>query len=109
MSLRRFLPKNRNTEPARSSLENDRPPTYPSNITDSADSLNDRMRALSGSDSVTLVSDKIESSLTDTLGVAETSEVATPRRFSKRLSGKFKFHPSLLICVNFVSILPDLC
>ena len=59
-----------------------------------ASSLNDRMRALSaGSDSVTLP-DEIESSLalTDTFG-AETSKVATPRRYSKRPSGKFKFSP----------------
>ena len=97
MSLRRFLPTNRNadSEAAQSSLENDRPlapTTYTSNAIDSANSLNDRMRALSGSDSVALP-DKIESSLTDTLGIAKTSEVATPRRYSKRLSGKCKFPP----------------
>ena len=89
MSLRRFLPTNRNTEAARSSLESDRPPTYTSNVADDADSLNDRMRALSGSDSVTVtLPNEIESSLTD--GVAETSEKATPR-YSKHPSGKFKF------------------
>ena len=51
--------------------------------------------------------DETESSLTDTLAVAETLEVATSK-YSKRLSGKFKFFP-VLICVNFVSILPDIC
>ena len=99
MSLRRLLPTNRNAEADRSSLENDRTPAYTSNVTaapthtDGADSPNDRMRAqnvivpvLSGIDSV----DETESSLTDTLSVAETSGVATPR-YSKRLSGKFMF------------------
>ena len=41
--------------------------------------------------------------VTDTLGA-----VATPR-YSKRSSGRFKFSLPLLISVNFVSILPDLC
>ena len=48
-----------------------------------------------------------ESSPTDTLDMAETSEIASPN-YSKRLSGEFKFS-SILIYVNFVSILPDLC
>ena len=47
-----------------------------------------------------------ETSLTRTLSVAETSEMATPS-YSKRPFGKIKF--PLLICVNFVSILQDLC
>ena len=96
MSLRRFLPKYHNTGAARSSLKNDRPSSYTSNVAHGANILNDRMRALSVSDSesasVTLL-DKVESSLTDTFGIAETSEVATPRRYSKRPSGKFKFFP----------------
>ena len=93
MSLRRYL-TNRNAEPeaARSSLENDRPPTtYTSIVTDSGDSLNDRMRTLSGSDSVTLLPDE-----TETLRTTDTSEseVATPSpRYSKRPSGEFKFSP----------------
>ena len=85
MSLRHFLPTNRNAE---SSLENHRTPTYTSNITTApthtagADSLDDRMRALnvrvpvlSGHDSV----DETESSVTDTLGIA------TPRYSKRRL------------------------
>ena len=48
-----------------------------------------------------------EFSLEDTLGVAETSKLA-PSKYSKRASGKFKFSP-ILICVNIVSILPNLC
>ena len=93
MSLRRFLPKNRKTEAAQSSLQNDRQPTYTSNVqvNDSADSdsLSNRMRALSGSDAVSAtLFDETESSLTDTLGVAETSEKATLRsNYSKRPSG----------------------
>ena len=139
MSLRRFLSTNRKTDAARSSLENDRPPAYTPNVTDGVDGLNE-MRALSGSDSVTVPthtdganslndrtralslagSDSVtltlpdetvtNSSFTDTPGVADTSEKATPSpRYSKRLSGIFKFSPPLLICVNFVSILPDIC
>ena len=101
MSLRRFLPKNRNTEAAQSSLKNNGPLSYTSNVPDGADSLNDRMRALSaGSDSVTLP-DEIESSLalTDTFG-AETSKVATPR-YSKLPSGKFKFSSLFILLVYF--------
>ena len=72
--------------------------TYTSNVTTAP------TRTLSGRDP-----DETESSLTDTFKVAETSEVATPKyRYSKRPFGKFKFSP-ILICVNFVSILPDLC
>ena len=70
MSLRRFLSTNRNAKTALA-LEKH---------TDGADSPNDRMRTrnvsvpvLSGRDSV----DETESSLTNTLGVAETSGVAT--------------------------------
>ena len=115
MSLRRLLPTNRKAEVDRRNslaLENDRRTTYTSNTiitavtaprnTYGADSSNDRMRPrnlnvplLSGRDSVTLpVLDELEteSSLTDTLGDAETSEVAYPSpRYSKRPSGKFKF------------------
>jgi hypothetical protein len=60
-------------------------------------SLNDTTtptHTLSGSDSVRPL-DKTESSLTDP-------------NYSKRPSEKSKFSP-LLICVNLVSILPDLC
>ena len=91
MSLRRLLQKNRNAKAARSPLENDRPPSYTSNVTihtDGANSPNDRIRArhvsLPGRDSV--LPDETESSLTNTLGVADTSVVATPR-YSKRPSG----------------------
>ena len=95
MSLRQFLPTNPKAEAAQSSLpvENDRPPSY----TDGADSPNDRTRAqnvsLPGRDSV-MLPDETKSSPTDTVrvGVAETSEVTTPR-YSKRPSGKFKFFP----------------
>jgi hypothetical protein len=75
MSLRRFLPTNRKAE---ANQKNDiRPPTtYTSNVTTTP------THTLPGRDS--------ESSLTDTLGVAETSEVATPN-YSKRPSGKFNF------------------
>ena len=85
-------------EAARSSLENDRPPTtYTSIVSDSADSLIDRMRALAGSDSVTVtLPDETESSrTTDT----SESEVATPR-YSKRPSGKLKLSPHF----SFLSI-----
>jgi hypothetical protein len=82
MYLRRILPADR------SSLEN---PT--SNVT-TAPTHN-----LTGLDSV----GPSEYSLPDTLGIAEGSRVATPN-YSKRPSGNI-----LLIYVNFVSILPDLC
>ena len=98
MSLRRFLQTNPNAEDARSSLEDDRPPSYTFidrmalTHTGSADSPNDRARnvSLPGRDSVMLL-DETESSLTG-LGTAETSNVATPR-YGKRpsASGKFKF------------------
>ena len=59
----------------------------------SADSPNDRRNvSVPGRDSVMLP----ESSLTNRLGIAETSKVTTPR-YGKRPSGKFKFSP-LLIC-----------
>ena len=75
MSLRRLLPTNRTgTETARSTLENDRTPTYTSNDT-----------IQPGRDSV-MLPDK--TAPTDALGVAETSDsvVATPQ-YSKRPSG----------------------
>ena len=106
MSLSQSIPTDPNAEAARIPLENDITPTYTSNVTtvhahtDGADSPDDRMRArnvsMPGRDSEMLPD---ESSLTDTLGVAETSEVATPR-YSKRKSGKFKF--SLLIRANLL-------
>ena len=87
MTLRQVLPTNRNART-----------TYSSNVTTAPTYI------LSGRDP-----EETKPSLTDTLNVAEPSEVATPKyRYSKRQSGKFKFS-SILICVNFVSILPDLC
>jgi len=100
MSLRRFFQTNRNAKAAKAAKadrkscqwENDRTPsnvTTASTYTDGSDSQDDRMRArnmgiLPGRDSVA-PPDETESSLTDILAVAETSEVATPR-YSK-LSG----------------------
>ena len=52
-------------------MENDSSLTYPSNVTTAP------THSLSGRDSVTLP-DETKSSLTDTVGVAGTSEVATP-------------------------------
>ena len=71
-------------------LESDRTPTYTSNDTMAP------THSLPGSDSVKLP-DETKSSLTDTLGIAETSKVAklTPN-YSKRLSSKFKFATSHL-------------
>ena len=109
MSLRRFLQINRNAEAARSPLENDSTPTHTSNITmahaytDGADSPSDRIRArnvnMPGRDSE-MLPDKTESSLTDTLGIAETSKVATPR-YNKRPSGKFKFSSLFILLVYY--------
>ena len=67
MSLGQLLSKirNANSEADQRSLENDRSPTTAPTHT------------LSGRDSVTLP-DENKSSLTDTVGVAGTSEVATP-------------------------------
>ena len=104
MSLRRSIPTNPNAEGARSPLENDSTPTSNDTTahahTDGADSSpNDRIRSqnvsMPGLDFGMLPNKTESSSLTDTLGVAETSEVTTPR-YSKRLSGKFS--PPLLIC-----------
>ena len=55
---------------------------------------------LPGSDSARLP-DETESSLSDTLGNENSS-------YSTHPSGNFKVYP-LLICVNFYSILPDVC
>ena len=45
-----------------------------------------------------------------TLGAPETSNVATPSpNYSKRPSCKFRIWPRFLICMNFNSLLPDLC
>ena len=58
----------------------------------SADSPNDRRNvSVPGRDSVMLP----KSSHTDTLGIAETSKVATPR-YGKRPSDKFEFSPLLI-------------
>ena len=103
MSLRRSLSSNRNAEAdaadhLQSSLENDRLPTYTSNV------ITAQTHTLPGRDFVSL--SPPESSLTRTLGAAETFAITTPN-YSKRPYGKFNF--PLLICVNFDSILPDLC
>ena len=94
MSLRQFIPTDSNVEAARSQ------PTYTSNVTtahthtDGTGSPN----SMPGRDSGMLPI-KTESSFTDTLGVAETSKVVTPR-YSKRPYGKFKF--SAHFCVNLL-------
>ena len=95
MFLRRYFSKNRNAEVDRSSLGEDRSPTYASNIT-TAPSY-----TLPGRDYVRQ-SDETESSLSDTIGVAEKSKVATTN-YSKRLpvSGS---SPNSHSC-EFVSIL----
>ena len=95
MSLRRFLSKNRNAEADRSSQRVDdgpitqastssRPATHTSNVkvlnVTTAPTHN-----LPGRDS-----------LTETLGIAETSEVATPSlNYSKPKSSDFGFCPDL--------------
>ena len=70
MSLGQLLSKirNANSEADQRSLENDRSPTDPTTAP---------THTLSGRDSVTLL-DENKSSLTDTVGVAGISEVATP-------------------------------
>jgi hypothetical protein len=71
-------------EAYRSSLETDRTPTYTSNVTTAPP------HSLPGRDSVRQPNET-ESSLTETLGVAETSEVATPSaNYSKRPYGRFR-------------------
>ena len=81
MFLLQFLPTNRNAEADQT--------TYTSNVSLAP------THTFAGRDP-----DETESSLTDALGIAENYR-------SKRPSSKFKFSP-ILICVNFVSILPDL-
>ena len=73
MSLRRFLTKIRNTEADRSSLGKDRTTTYTSIVTSTPSNT------LPGRGSVR----QPEYSPSDTLGVAEASQVATPN-YSKR-------------------------
>ena len=90
MSLRRFVPTNRNAEADQSSLENARTTTFTSNVTTVP------THNLSGRDPV-----ETASSLMDSLGVADPN-------YGEHPSGNFKFSPLLLIC-NSVSILPDLC
>ena len=82
-SLRQVFPTKRNAEA-------DRTTTYTSNVTSAP------THTLTGRDP-----DETEFSPTDALAVAENCS-------SKRPSSKFKFS-LILICVNFVSILPDLC
>ena len=101
MALRRLFQRNRKPDAHQSSLENDRlgALTYTSNVKTAP------THTLPGSDSVRLP-DETESH-TDTPGLAETSQVATPNSsYSKRSSGNH--FPPLLIYVNFVSLLPDL-
>ena len=73
MSLGQLLSKirNANSEADQRSMENDSSLTYPSNVTTAP------THSLSGRDSVTLL-DETRFSLTDTVGVAGISEVATP-------------------------------
>ena len=82
----------------RSSVESDRTPTHLNVTTASTHSL-------PGRDSERQPNET-ESSLTETLGIAETSNVATPSvDYSKRRpSGRFGFSP----ISHFISILPDL-
>jgi hypothetical protein len=81
----------------RSSQTNDRPPNT-SNVTKAP------THSLPGRDSVRHLNET-ESSLTETLGVAETSEIAAPN-YSKR-AGRFGFSPTSHLCES-ISILPDL-
>ena len=85
-------------------IQSDRTPTHTNVTTTPAHSL-------PGRDSVRQPN-KTESSLNkETLGVAEKSEVAAQApsaNYSKRPSGRFRFSPHL-ICVNSISILPDIC
>ena len=76
MSLQRYLSTNREAEADQSSLENDRTPasTHASNVTTAPYNL-------SGRDSVK----QPESSLTNTIGIAEKSKVAITN-YSKHLS-----------------------
>ena len=110
--MRRLFSTNRNAGDARSSLEDDRPPSY--SLIDtmapmhtvSVDSPNDRAWNVSvgrGPASV-MLPNETEPSLMNTLGFAETSDVAAPR-YSKHPSGS---SPTSHL-YEFVSILPDLC
>ena len=87
--MRRFRSKVEH-EAIRNSLENDRkPPPYTANVT-TAPTYNP-----SGRDFVKQP-DKTESSLTDTLGVAETSEAASASpNFSKGTNSSFPSTPYL--------------
>ena len=88
-ALRQLFQKIRNAKADRSSMENHRPHTYTSNVTTA------HPHTLPGRDSVR-PPDETESTITNLniLGVAETSELATPN-YSKRPShwqaDKFKF------------------
>ena len=93
MFLRRFLSTNRDDKADRSSLGKDRTSTTPPTLD------------LPGRDSVKLPE---HSPTTDTLGVADASQVATPN-YSKRSSGKLNFPSLFSFSVNFVSILQDIC
>jgi chlorite dismutase len=81
-------------EAIRSSLEtrSDRTPTYTSNVTKAP------THSLPGRDSVRQLNET-ESSLTETLGVAETSQVATPSaNYSKRPYSRFRFSSLSQLC-----------
>ena len=80
--LRRFLTKihNADSEADQSSTENDRTPPYNSNVR----TRTEPSHTLPGRHSVA----QPGSSLTETLGVEEASQVASPN-YSKRLSGSY--------------------
>ena len=104
MFLRRFLTKHRNDEPDAdrnlpARIDRTPPPKpYVPNAT-TAPTHN-----LPGRD---CVSPPEYSPTTDTLGVADASQVAT-QNYSKRPS-EIQVLPPVLICLNFVSILQDIC
>ena len=89
MFMRQILSKNHNAEADRINTPNVTvPPTH----------------TLAGCDP-----DETKSLLMDTLSSTKTLEFATSK-YSKCLSSKLEFKLSpILICVNFVIILPDLC
>ena len=87
-------------------VKHHRTPAYTANVTTTLTFTH----TLTGLDFVRQLN-KTDSSPLDTLRVAvsETSEVVATPIYGKRPSYRFNFFLQLLICVNFVSILPDLC
>ena len=105
MASRRFPPTTRKAEADPSSLGNDR--TLDSTYTTKV--MTPPSHNLPGCDSVRQLDETTgKSSLTDTFGVAEKSRVTTPN-YSKRLPVSGSPPNSHLFCVNFASILPDIC